>query len=240
MKLKKASPFDRVRHKFPPSPIYYSQLEEIIQLARERGLEVCISDDDDKYEYEDLEDLRKHKGDRLPQLTLNVTREGVDYKYVNVKIDSDGIRISSNKDDNLVPFWHEIKDIFDKQVPWYARFMKPILWMWSSALLLWLVPVVLKLAPNPENLHGGPKWVLYTRIGIIVFSLFMIAFSLFMSLFSVYYLRKNRGIHLKREHEIQGFWKRNREHILLLVIGTALGVIGTVIGTVIMNKLTGK
>lgn len=220
MKQKKSSILDRLRHRFPPVALYRSDLEEIIRLATARGFKVRISDD--RYEFESLDDLRENRGNRIKKLMLEATISESSYPSVDIEIDSDGITIRSPKDDKFVPLWHEIKDAIQARLPWYARLMKPLIWLYLAIPFLWV------LSKRQEVKEGFEltNYLLVSGAGL----------SIFLGLISLSYLRRSRGLRLQRQHEVQGFWERYGEKIILLVIGTAVGIVGKVLS----DKLTGK
>ena len=221
MKTKKTSSmFDSLRHRFPPIPLYLSDLEEIVRIAQSRELVVKISDD--KYEYEGLDDLKENRGSRIRRLTLSLALENSAYTSLTVEIDNDGVILRSPKDDKLVPVWHEIKDAIERQAPWYARFMKPLSWVYG-ALVMYLIP------PKQEPIREGFEWVLHAWFSVA-------GVMLLLSLLSVLYLNRSRGVYLQREHEVQGFWERYGEKLVFVVLGTVLGVIGKVVS----DKLSGR
>ncbi len=221
MKKKETSSlFDNLRHKFPPIPLYRSDLDEIVTIAQVRELRVQISDD--KYEYESLDDLKENRGNRIRRLTLTLTPEHSAYTSITVEIDSDGVLLRSSKDDKLVLVWHEIREIIEKQAPWYARFMKPLSWAYGALLFLWL-------SPKKEQIREGLEWVASAWVGVG-------SVMIVLSLLSVLYLNRSRGVYLQREHEVQGFWDRYGEKLAFLILGTVVGVIGKVVS----DKLSGQ
>lgn len=214
-----SSLFDSLRHKFPPIPLYLSDLEEIVRIGQSRELRVQISDD--KYDYESLDDLKENRGNRIQKLTLTLAPENSAYTSITVEIDSDGVLLRSSKDDKLVLVWHEIRDTIEKQAPWYARFMKPLSWAYGALLFLWL-------SPKKEQIQEGLEWIASLWIGFA-------SFMFLLSLLAVLYLNRSRGVYLQREHEVQGFWDRYGEKLVFLILGTVLGVIGKVVS----DKLSG-
>jgi hypothetical protein len=220
MKQKKASPIDRVRHRFPPIRLYRSDIEDIIQLAESRELSVKISNDD--YEFEDLDDLKNNLGNKIKKLTISITDPSIILTNLILEIDTDNITLVSSKDDKLISVWHEIKDRLTEQVPWYAVFMKPFRWFFLFLMLFWI-------NSHLEQLPNDFKWISKLWLGIMVI-------SLMLGLVSEVYISKNKGIYLQKEHEVEGFWDRNSEKIYMLVLGAMLGAFFKVIA----DKLTGR
>lgn len=211
MKKKNSSSiFDELRHKFPPTPLYRSDLEDIISVAQSRELAILISDD--QYEYESLDDLKENKGSRIKNLTITLTPDDSRLRTLTIKFNSDGVILASPKMDKLVYAWHEIKEIIERQVPWYSRFIRPLTWAYGAIFILFI-------SPKKDQIREGMEWVTTACVagGSVM---------LFLSLISFVYLKQNRGVHLQREHEVQRFWDRYGEKLILLIAGTVLGVVG--------------
>lgn len=213
MKQKNLSPLrNALRHKVPPIPLFRSDLEEIFAIAETRNFDIQISDD--RYEYEDLDDLKANRGDRVKNITITLRRENKIPLYMQIEVESDGVKLYSTKNDEMIAAWHEIKEIIDNRVPWYAAIMRPIYWLWGTAIVLWIFP-------NEKISEENMDWpVVIWLVSILLLSA--------MSLSSFLYFRKNRGVYLQRQHEVQGFWSRYGERILFLVLGTLLGIFGKV------------
>ena len=212
----KSSIFDALDQRFPPIPLYRSDLEEIINIAETRKLVVSISDD--THEFDSMNDLKDNLGDRIMRLSISMYPEKSDFNffYIQIKIDEDGIKLHTSKDDKLIAVWHEIKEVIEKRLPWYARFMRPFPWFLIGATIFWLIP------NESDQLQEGFEWV--TKLGFAV-----AVFSYLLGLISLWYLQRSRGIYLQRQHEIKGIWDRYGEKVILLILGTVLGVIGKLI-----------
>ncbi|OIQ96978.1 hypothetical protein GALL_210450 [mine drainage metagenome] len=220
MKPKKSSSFSRLRFRFPPLRLYRPDIEEIIHIAE--GGELIVKLSDDSYDFESLDDLIENRGKRIKKLNINLVPKDSAYEYVTIDVDTDGITITATKNEKLALIWHEIKEVIGNKQPWYARFMRPFSWGAGGILLL-------VLAPKREQIQVGSEWTLHLWVGLMLLCFLMYGLS-------GLYLFKSKGIYLQREHEIEGFWGRYGEKIVLLVIGTVLGVAGKVIA----DRLTGK
>lgn len=216
----KSSTFDNLRHRFPPTILYRTDIDHIIEMASDRGLDVKISDED--YEYVSLDEVQEQRGNRVYKLNIVADKDNSIYKTLALLIEKDGVTLRCQKEDHLVPLWHEIKELISKRSPWYARFMSPFGWAWAAIVWLWV-------GPKADELNTLPQSMALVWLGVL--ASFMLA-----SIYSAYYRRTNRGIYLQKQHEVLGFWERNFDKMLMLVIGTILGVVGTVVA----NLITGK
>lgn len=216
----KSSRFDILKHRFPTVRRYRADLEDILEISKTRGFNVRISDDD--YEYETLDELREQRGDRVLKVVLNVSPDNSSYSAVSIEIEKDGVTVRSQRDDNLVSLWHEIKDLLAKRVPWYARLMSPLGWALIASVWLWN-------GPKRHELSTFPPFLISIWFAFLFF-------SVSMSIFSFWYQRTNRGVYLLREHEVLGFWDRYGEKISMIVLGAVLGVLGKIA----MDFIAGK
>ncbi|HAF43828.1 MAG TPA: hypothetical protein DCK83_02510 [Gallionellaceae bacterium] len=213
MKPKNPSPYARLRHRFPPFPLYRSDIEEIIHIAEGRELVVKLSDEN--YEFDSLDDLKVNRGKRIKRLILNFVPSDSTYEYIAIDVDADGITLVATRNDRLISVWHEIKDAIGSKQPWYANYLKPFPWGLGGMLLLIFFP-------KREQLNNGAEWVLQLWAGLMLLCFFMNALSLL-------YLYKSKGVYLQRAHEVEGVWDRYGEKVIMLIIGTLLGVAGKVI-----------
>lgn len=184
-------------------------------------MKVEISDDD--AEFDTLDEVKDHRGDRVPSLQLQFAPQTERYSHsVGLYIDGDGVTVVGYRDDALLPFWHELKEFFEHRAPWYAKYMKPLVWLWLASIALWF-------APSGAKLHSWPSSITYGWMATTVGT-----FS--MAIASWCYLYKSRGVYLKRPHEVSTFWGRYGEKILFLILGTVVGVLGKVLA----DRLSGR
>ncbi|MCG8094133.1 MAG: hypothetical protein JAZ17_11000 [Candidatus Thiodiazotropha endolucinida] len=213
----KSSHFNNLKHRFPPTILYRTDINQIVEMMSDRGLDVKISDED--YEYESLDEVQEQKGNRVYKLNIDADKDNSIYKSMYLLIEKDGITLQSHKDDHLIPLWYEIKELISKRTPWYARFMSPF--GWASAAFVWLL-----FGPKADEISNLQQSM--ALAWLVVLTLFLL-----VSFFSSYYRRTNRGIYLQKQHEVLGFWQRNGDKIFMLAIGTVLGVAGTAITNLI-------
>jgi hypothetical protein len=216
----KSSIFDTLQHQFPTVRLHRSDLQEIIDISKASGFDIRISDDD--YEYETLDEVREQRGDRVLRLILTMHLDKSICGTLFVKIEKDGVVVCSQKDDKLVPLWHKIKDLIANRVPWYARLMSPFVWAVVAITWLWN-------SPKRDEFSTLPPIILIVWFAVLLF-------SLGMSIFSFWYKRTNGGVYLQREYEVLGFWDRYGEKIVMIALGTLLGVLGKIATDYITGK----
>ena len=193
--------------------LYRSDLEEIFSLLKKNNHIIKISDEN--IEYDSFDEICKFKGPHVKFIEISGKNNNEIYSCISITIDYDMIHIFASTgrtpDTNLA--WHEIKDIISNKVPWYNKIFKT--WIWLFIIMFWIIvaAVVSDLTEQP------PKWFYYSWLSILCGLIVIIITSYF-------YQKANRGAYLKRKHELPGFWKRNAEKILTLVIGAFLGAMG--------------
>ena len=222
MQQKKPSLLDRLTRKFPPFPIYLSDLEQIILCAASRGLKIEISDEQNLYD--DLNDLQEHRAPKAKTLRLNFREESEALRDCTVEISSEGLRVSANKTDVMVPVWHEIVNYVDGQIPWYAKATDPFGWFFATFVAEFAVP---------------KQWLqsIDFPVQAVVLSVMIL-----ISLWSLYYRHSSRGVHLRRKHEVLGLWDRYGEKLTFLILGAAVGIGAKWVGDHFLGKrsLTGR
>jgi len=204
--------FDHLQYKVRLVWLYRADLEEILRIAQARGLKTRISDD--RNEYDSLDDLREHRGEHVRNLSIDFT-DGKPFESANFKIGPDGVVLQTDKSDKLILFWQEAKEMLEKRAPWYSALTRPLPLLWAAVIVLWL----------PLKAFNGKEWsspvaLAWTGSGLFLF----IAAAV-----SQFFLWQSQSVYLKREHEVQGFWTRNGEKLIVLGIGAFLGALCTAI-----------
>lgn len=216
MQQKKPSILDRNVRKFPPFPIYFSDLEQIVLRGASRGLKIEISDEQNLYD--DLNDLREHRAPKTRALRLKFWNESDTLRDCAVEISSEGLKISANKTDVMVAVYHEILSYVESQIPWYAKSTDPLGWFFATFVASFALP---------------KSWTQATDFPV---QLVAVSFLFFISLLSLYYRYSSRGVHLRKKHEVIGFWDRYGEKAVLLVFGAVVGIGAKWVGDNFLGK----
>lgn len=190
--------FGNVVDKFPPMPLYWSDLQKIIKTGTDRGLNLTISVG--KEEFDSLELLREEQGDRIKHLQLKFHGD-TPYSSIDVSMGAGGVRIATSKNEKLLMTALELKEAFADRLPIQARIMRPVLWTAVTAIALYIAA--------HENWHLSQN----IAQGMVVLV------PLWMTLLSCHYVLTNSVVHLKKKHEVESIWSRYGEKVLLLVAG---------------------
>ena len=216
MQQKTPSILDRLVRKFPPFPIYFSDLEQIVFRGASRGLKIEISDEQNLYD--DLSDLQEHRAPKSKALRLKFWNESDVFRDCAVEISSEGLKVSANKTDVMVAAYHDILSYIEIQIPWYAKATDPFGWFFATFVAAFAIP---------------KSWTHATDFPVQLVAVSVLAFT---SLLSLYYRYSSRGVHLRKKHEVIGFWDRYGEKAVLLVFGAAVGIGAKWIGDHLLGK----
>ncbi|SDI83547.1 Predicted membrane protein [Paraburkholderia phenazinium] len=217
MKAKETfSLFDSLDCRFPPTPLYRPDLEQIIEIGIRRGLEVTIADG--AAEFDDLDDVKENRGERIKELRLSFSKESAFFKSLSLKIGDGGMKLSCSNDDELIPAWHEMQRAIKKHVPYYARYASPSSWLLVTLGVIALVGYV-NWPP-----HGTPA-----RFVLVLTPLMLMFWSMF-------YLKANRVIYLQKKHEVKGLLDRYGEKLVFAIVGAALAVVGQIVVKIYLGK----
>lgn len=190
--------------RFPPMPLYWSDLQRIIKIGTDRGLKLTISIG--KEDFDNLEHLREEHGDRVKQLRLKFYDAA--YTSISISMGTGGVRISTSKDEKLLMASMEIKEAFAERLPVQAVAMRPYTWTVIGASVLYIAA------------HNN--WRLSQNIAQCA----AVILPFYLSLLSFHYVATNSVVYLKRKHEIESFWSRYGEKALWMIGGSALTVVG--------------
>jgi hypothetical protein len=205
--------FDDLQDNFAYAKLYREDLDEILELAAEKSLKVIISDD--KYEYENLDEVIEQKGMSVALLKIEIKGDEGLFEKLSLIAEAHEITIRSSKVDSLIPLYHHIKELVQKRSSWRFKLIRPWLYAYSLVGLLWLRPL-------DETIENLPE--LSAKINLIIYGLFSIL-ALYSYVFKKYY----RGILLSKEHEVTNFLQRNSDKLIFTLIGFALGITGKIV-----------
>ncbi len=194
--------------------LFRDDLEDLIGRMRLRSLEPKISDPDTVYD--SLDELHQLKGDRPKNVSISA-RSQEPYASVTVNLEKGKAWVTAHGSAELRSFAFELKDAVSRRVPWYHKPMDPWIWALITFFLLSATQGVIRYPV-----------LAYSLITAALISLVILALSFVVS-------RVNYGVRLTRRHE-GGFFTRNRDKILLLLLGSAIGAIGTILLQFLFRK----
>lgn len=205
--IKQASIFDRwLVYSTPAIRFYLSDLKELVRIAQAREMIVVIADD--KHEFESVDELVTERGERVLDLTITASMSPHTlFRESEIKF-RDAITVQTYKgEDRLALLHQDLVSFISGKRRWYVGLMRPT-W-WSMGIFGSFLPLYFADA----------------RASDFPFAVMIVCTE--MMLIGWLYLSLNRGVYLRKAHEIQGFWSRNQDKIVSGLIGSALGAIVT-------------
>lgn len=196
--------------------VYREDLEEIIHLFKSREMQITISDSG--FEYDELDEVSKQRGNHLRELEISGKVKVGDYGRVSVSFSPDRAYVYASGFGAPRELWHELLDFLRKHRSWKKRVSKPFFWYFVS-MIAFNVEIFGFLR---EAVRSKTPWWVHAAL-IILMASWPLSYGYSRTLTTVRLIRHNEG----------GFWSRNREAIILLAIGAVLGGIVTYVVTIL-------
>lgn len=181
--------------------LYRDDIEYILDRFQKKSLSAKITDSTSIYE--SIDEVIKYKGNNPVELFI----EGTDNKkqeLVNIKIEKAKVTIFSMGSESMFTFGFEMKDFISSKIILFFKIPLFIIWILAMiSLTFWA---------------GLQKsWLIWLCISLLVIWI----------LAHIHRITYN-GLTLSRKHEY-GFWKRNKDKIILGIITAILGSLVTLL-----------
>lgn len=199
-----------------PITLYSDDLDFI----HEKILDTCskIEYSTDRYEYDSLEELKKESSPKVDNLSISGRNP-----YISIDISKHRIWLyTSGENSDVVNLYYFFKDYLQKKGSIYSKIFNT--WIWGiinafflpSGLLFLFSDYFLKKTPISSNK------VLILGLSVLVIGL----------LISLIFYRKGSVIYLSSKNDTDSFFERNRDSIILLVLGAIIGWIFTMVSKI--------
>lgn len=211
--MKKKSKF--ISKYLNPVKLYMDDIDEIVSKIQHICSELEFSDKD--YEYDSLEELIKHSGDKLRELSI-IGRE----PYISLDITKYNIGLyTAGESDEAVCLFYFFKDFLRNKSKWYWKFLKPFVWgnMLIPATFIFLA------AWFANGISSG-----VARVAFVVLSIIFLLFIL-----SILKYLEGSTIYLKKRYKVISFLERNRDNIVMAIITGIIFLIGTIVSKFIFK-----
>lgn len=202
-----------------PVILYYDDLERIIEIFKEGSKEINISTDE--YEFEDITEIQKIDKEKLDSLTIDIQNP---YVSLNFKPDSIWLYISEDTSASRGIF-EKLKYLLTKRrrilcFPAKSYFFSGVL---SGGIIGWSFWFLLNAIVFEENI------VRNVQLGGIILIL-----GIILSYWILYFIPRNYStIYTKKRNELPSFWARKKDDIFLVILGSILGIVGTLLITIL-------
>jgi len=194
--------------------LFEEDINEIISRLKKYSLIIEIQDKNNLYD--NIEEVKQNKGVHPKILNIDA-KSKIDlgkretyYESASLDFDRKKVRISFGGSERLYSLGFEIKDYLKARRPLYIRIFNYENWLFFASFFVGMILFTLK-----EKDSFYRFLILY--ISVPFFVVFVI---------SVFVGVTTHGLNLTRRHEY-GFWKRNKDRILVAIIAAALGVFST-------------
>lgn len=186
--------------------LFRDDVDDIIHSMRQFSPEIELYDK--VHAYDSIDDYLTNRGPKVDRLSISVYAPSPRTASVRIEIKKNVVWIFSHGSLEARNLALELKDFFFKKRPFHFNLTSPWIW-WSLAYLSVIIDGQLK------DRTATPYW-----IHSLVIILVLMAVAIYI------HRRTYFGVYLRKRHE-GGFWKRNRDQILLLLLGALIGIIGT-------------
>ena len=198
--------------------LYREDFESILSLAEKTLQQVEINDSTNMYE--NLDEVITHKGQNPKEITITGRNEDLSLEYFSIDIKNDYVSIYSRGSEKMYSFGLEVAELIKNKQDKYYTTLKPdnllfITFLSSTSLILFI---------DKETKTLSQPWLLWF-VGILAL----------LTLFSYFYKYLWVGLTLLRRHEY-GFWKRNKDKIILTLFGIIAGSLVTLLTQLLTSK----
>jgi ABC-type bacteriocin/lantibiotic exporter with double-glycine peptidase domain len=184
--------------------IFRDDIDELLQWFQNKSLVTKIHDSSSVYE--NIEEVINFKGNNPKQLALEGESESK-WESVTISIEKEKVSISSTGSEAMYAFGFELKDYFLNRVPWHYKVFNP----WIFFILIPVSTAILQIFIDDKTKNLRYPWLWWIFVTVTLF--------LIISIVNRYF---GFGLTLTRKHEY-GFWKRNKDKILLTILGALIG-----------------
>jgi hypothetical protein len=199
--------------------VFRNDIEEALNILTDNGLSITLQDDN--HFYDNIDEIIRNVGNRPKKLKIEA-RNKETYESVGLTFDKNELSINCHGSEQMYSLGFRLKNYFSKTIPWHYKVFNP--WFFYFTTITPLFTITLAFDNTTNELER--PWVLV-----------LFAISFLMILFS-YLLRKNvYGIRLVKSHE-HGFWKRNKDSLIVTLISTIVGAVLGVIGTLLVQHFS--
>jgi len=191
--------------------LFRDDLEEIVQTMNGLSTDVVISDDYNRYD--SFDELLQHRGERPLALDINC-RKSQPFQSVSLSFNKNTASLHSFGGAEAHAMIYELRDYVKNKIPKLYRLFDPSFWFMILCLVFSL------------NIYVNPKLSSFLSFKGTISAVFVGVLVVFFGSFA--YRRLSFGVFLTKRHS-GNVIKRNKDKIILLIIGGLIGVVGTLL-----------
>jgi hypothetical protein len=193
---------------YRPVVIWLEDLEEIVSILKEAAKDVQISTED--YHFTSVDKLKEHYGS-LTQFVMDITSSS---PYVNIDFARRWMTVRVSPGAQSAQLFHEIDAIL-------ARRQRSIFYnSW------WSVVPILLAGPAAYFFRAQAQVIIAVQLVLAVWYIWVVFIG----------MRRTAVINLQRRSEVRPFFERNKDQLVLLLIGSVIGGLITFAGVVMKER----
>lgn len=208
----------------------YSKRIEGVKLFRE-DIEVILSRIENKLPkveihdsnnvYVNIDEVISHKGQNPKEISITARNKDLSLEYFSLDFKKDYVTIHSRGSEKMYSFGLEIGELIKNKEDKYYRILNPN----SLLFISFLVTICSTFFIDKKTKNLTQPWLLW-----------VISVLAIITIVSYFYKYLWVGLTLVRRHEY-GFWNRNKDKIILSILGLILGSIITLLFQLIISKI---
>lgn len=187
-----------------PIFLFLDDLEYISEIAEKYKYKIKFSDEE--FSYDNIDEVRQARGNKTDNLRIDIYEESrwnsvdLNYKKGTLKINT----WATTDAQKLI--WQDIVDHLQSKRAIVFKLIE-LITFWPLFYLLCFLPAIII-----------SKKALLKEWYIVLIALYIMLWLITLSVKKIF-----ACVYLQRRHEVDSFWKRNADKIILIVIGAIIG-----------------
>jgi hypothetical protein len=171
--------------------------------------------------YDSIDELITHQGQNPKEISISARNKDLSLEYFSLHFNKDHISVYSRGSEKMYSFGLEIGELIKNKVDKYYKILNPN----SLLFISFLVTLISTIFIDKKTKTLSQPWLLW-----------VICILAIITIKSYFYRYLWIGLSLVRRHEY-GFWNRNKDKIILSILGLILGCIITLLFQFITTKI---
>lgn len=171
--------------------------------------------------YDNIDELILHQGQNPREICISARNKDLSFEYFSLNFKKDYVTVYSRGSEKMYLFGLEIGELIKNKVDKYYRILNPN----SLLFISFLVTIWTTFFIDIKTETLSQPWLLW-----------LICILAIITIISYFYRYLWIGLSLVRKYEY-GFWNRNKDKIILSILGLILGSIITILFQFITSKL---
>lgn len=196
--------------------VFRDDIEFVLNSLTDNGLSSSLQDD--KHTYDNIDEIIKNVGNSPKRIKIEA-RNKETYETVGLSFDKNELSISCYGSEQMYSLGFRLNNYFSEKIPWHYKVFNPWIYYFTTFTPFY----TLTLAFDKTTNEIKRPWILV-----------LFAISFLLGLFSYFLRKKGYGIRLVKIHE-HGFWKNNKDRLIVSLISAIFGAVLGVVGTLLVQ-----